>query len=151
MPDRLCDVALLVPDVPAPDGTRDTAEPVVIFEDRSIFTDLAPDEGWIASAPVVQKRRMVDEILTHDMPAYRRADYDFLARLEANYLPTSAVGHPGGPFGQPSPILAGRQDSTVGYQAAWGLMDEFPRATYAALDMAGHQLGRIERPRPFPG
>ena len=28
-------------------------------------------------------------------------------------------------------------------------MDEFPRATYAVLDLAGHHIGRIERPELF--
>jgi pimeloyl-ACP methyl ester carboxylesterase len=149
MPERLCGAGLLIPDVPAPDGTRDTAEAVVLFENPSIFEDLAPDEEWIRDDLVVHERRMVDEILAHDMPAYRRADYAFLERLNANYLPTGAASRPGSPLDRPSLILTGRQDSTVGYRAAWGLMDEFPRATYAVLDMAGHQLGRIERPEAF--
>jgi len=46
-------------------------------------------------------------------------------------------------------ILAGRQDPTVGYRGAWGLIDEFPRASYAVVDLAGHHLGRIERPALF--
>ncbi len=63
-------------------------------------------------------------------------------------LPVNA-GHGSAPFAQPSLILAGRQDSTVGYRGAWSLIEEFPRATYAVIDMAGHHLGRIERPAVF--
>ncbi len=37
----------------------------------------------------------------------------------------------------------------MGYEQAWRLRDEFPRATLATLDMAGHWLGRIERPAVF--
>jgi len=149
IPDRLSGAGLLVPAVPAPDGTLDAADAVVLFEDTSIFEDLAPDEEWMRDTLVVHERWMVDEIRAHDMPAYRRADYGFLARLEANLIATGAAGRPGPPFDRPSLILAGRQDSTVGYRAAWALLDEFPRATYAVLDMAGHQLGRTERPGPF--
>ncbi len=149
IPDRLNGAGLLVPDVPAPDGTRDTADAVVLVENDSVFEDLAPDEAWMRETLVVHERWMVDEIRAHDMPAYRLADYGFLARLEANYLPSGAAARPGPPFAHPSLILTGRQDSTVGYRAAWALLDEFPRATYAVLDMAGHQLGRIERPGPF--
>jgi len=149
IPDRLDGAGLLVPDVPAADGTRDTADALVLFEDTSILADLAPDEEWMRDTLVVHERWMVDEIRAHDMPAYRRADYGFLARLEANYVPTGAAARPGPPFDRPSLILTGRQDSTVGYRAAWALLDELPRATYAVLDMAGHQLGRIERPGPF--
>lgn len=149
IPDRLSGAGLLVPAVPAPDGTLDAADAVVLFEDTSIFEDLAPDEEWMRDTLVVHERWMVDEIRAHDMPAYRRADYRFLARLEANLIATGAAGRPGPPFDRPSLILTGRQDSTVGYRAAWALLDEFPRATYAVLDVAGHQLGRIERPGPF--
>ena len=149
IPDRLAGVGLLVPAVSAPDGALDPAEVRVLFEDASVFEDLAPDEEWMRDTLIVHERWMVDEIRAHDMPAYRRADYEFLARLEANLEATGAAGRPGPPFDRPSLILAGRQDSTVGYRAAWGLLDEFPRATYAVLDMAGHQLGRIERPGPF--
>ena len=147
--DRLTGAGLLVPAIPAPDGSLDAADHRVFFEDPSVFEDLAPDEEWMPETLVVHERWMVDEIRACDMPAYRRADYEFLARLEANLEATGAAGRPGPPFDRPSLILAGRQDSTVGYRAAWGLLDEFPRATYAVLDMAGHQLGRIERPGPF--
>jgi len=73
----------------------------------------------------------------------------FLDRLEANQLFTGDAGRPGPPFEEPSLILTGRQDSTVGYRGAGELLDELPRATYAVVDLAGHHLGRIERPALF--
>lgn len=149
IPDRLAGAGLLVPAIDAADGALEPTDVTVLFEDDSIFEDLEPDEEWMRDTLVVHERWMVDEIRAHDMPAYRRADYEFLARLEANLHATGAAGRPGPPFAEPSLILAGRQDSTVGYRPAGSLLDEFPRATYAVLDMAGHQLGRIERPAPF--
>lgn len=92
---------------------------------------------------------MLEEIRAHDMPAYRIADSAFLARLEADYLFGEGAARPAGSFGHPSLILAGRQDSTVGYRGALGLLEEFPRATFGVLDMAGHHLGRIEQPELF--
>ncbi len=149
IPDRLRGAALLVPDVPGQDGARDLPAPVAIAPDASIFDDLAPDEEWIPGALPVHDRRMLDEIRAHDMPAYRAADDAFLARLEADYLLTGAAGRPGPPFERPSLILTGRQDARVGFLGAWGLVEELPRATYAVLDLAGHHLGRIERPELF--
>jgi pimeloyl-ACP methyl ester carboxylesterase len=149
IPDRLAGAGLLVPAISAPDGSLDPVDVCVLFEDPSVFEDLAPDEEWMPDTLVVHERWMVDELRAHDMPAYRRADYAFLSRLEANMQATGAAGRPGPPFSRPSLILAGRQDSTVGYRPAWSLLEEFPRATYAVLDMAGHQLGRLERPGPF--
>ena len=149
IPERLLGAGLLVPDVPAPDGSRDTPPRVTLREDPTIFGDLAPDEAWIPGGLVVHEQRMLDEIRAHDMPAYRVADRAFLARLDANYLVTGDAGRPGRPFDRPSLILTGRQDSTVGYRGAWGLVEELPRATFSVLDTVGHHLGRIEAPALF--
>ena len=149
IPQRLLGAGLLVPWIPEPDGTSDTPPPVTLRADPSIFGVLAPDKAWIPSALVMHERRMLEELRAHDLPAYRVADWTFLDRLEANQLFTGDAGRPGPAFEGPSLILTGRQDSTVGYRGAWGLVEELPRATYAVLDMAGHHLGRIERPALF--
>lgn len=149
IPERLDGAALLVPDLPDADGKRDLPEAVTIHADPAVFGDLAPDEAWIPAALPVHERRMLEEIRAHDMPAYRGADWSFLARLEANFLLTGEAGRPGMPFERPSLILAGRQDARVGYRRATTLVDEFPRATLSVVDLAGHHLGRIERPELF--
>lgn len=149
MAERLLGVALLIPDVPAADGSRDTEENVTFFEDPSIFADLAPDEEWIPKTLVRHEQRMLEAIRSGDMPAHRIADYGFLERLERDYLHSGAAAEPGQPFRGPSLILTGRQDSTVGFRSAGKLLDELPRATYAVVDLAGHQLGRVERPVVF--
>ena len=43
-------------------------------------------------------------------------------------------------FDKPVCILTGRQDSDVGYQDAFKLMEFFPKATYCILDNASHNL-----------
>ena len=42
------------------------------------------------------------------------------------------------PFGEPALFLLGRQDHVVGYRDTWKILENFPRATYAVLDQAGH-------------
>lgn len=37
-------------------------------------------------------------------------------------------------------IWGGRQDSCVGYKDAWGILEDYPRATFAVLDRSGHNL-----------
>jgi pimeloyl-ACP methyl ester carboxylesterase len=149
MPERLLGAALLVPDLPAADGSRDTPSHVTIVADAGAMHDLAADERWIPDRLVEQTRSGVLEIRKHDMPAIRAADQSFLARLEAQYQLPAQLATPGAPFARPSLIVTGRQDATVGYEAAWRLRDEFPRATLATLDLAGHWLGRVERPHAF--
>jgi pimeloyl-ACP methyl ester carboxylesterase len=43
-------------------------------------------------------------------------------------------------YPNPTLILAGRQDATVGYAGLWRLLEHYPRATFAVLDRAGHAL-----------
>jgi pimeloyl-ACP methyl ester carboxylesterase len=83
------------------------------------------------------------------MPGYRASDADLLERLNKNYVLPVEVRHTGAPFSQPSLIALGHQDATVGYERQLQLLPEFPRATLAVVDMAGHYLGRIERPKVF--
>lgn len=149
MPARLRGAALLIPDVPDSTGTRDLPSPVDLGGDDGAFDDLRDDEQWIPQALVRPDRRMVDAVRADDLPGYRAADYEFLARLEANYVHSGTAGRPGAPFTEPCLILTGRQDTTVGYRSAGTLLDELPRATYAVVDLAGHHLGRVERPEVF--
>ena len=44
------------------------------------------------------------------------------------------------PYRRPTLLVTGRQDSTVGYARAWELLEQYPRATFAVLDRAGHAL-----------
>ena len=41
-------------------------------------------------------------------------------------------------FAKPVLIIAGRQDTTVGYRDAWEILESYPRATFAVLDRADH-------------
>ena len=45
-------------------------------------------------------------------------------------------------------FLLGRQDSVVGYRDAWKIIENYPRATFAILDRAGHIL-QIEQEELF--
>lgn len=44
------------------------------------------------------------------------------------------------PFEKPGLILTGRQDNAVGYKDQFALLDDYPRAAFAILDKAGHNL-----------
>jgi pimeloyl-ACP methyl ester carboxylesterase len=148
-PERLLGAALLVPDLPDERNERDVPAPVTVHENRSLFGDLAEDEEWIPAGLVVHEQRMLDEIRQWDMPGYRACDRTFLERLNAHYVHEGAAGTPGASFSQPSLVLTGAQDATVGWRAQQSLMPEFPRGTFARLDLGGHHIGRIERPQLF--
>lgn len=54
----------------------------------------------------------------------------------------------GPPYPGPALILTGRQDATVGFADQFALLPHYPRATFAVLDVAGHNL-QIEQPVLF--
>ena len=149
IPERLLGAALLVPDLPDVDNSRDLPEPVTLYPDASLFHDLAADEAWIPEGLVVHEQRMLDEIRAYDMPGYRACDRDFLARLDQHYVHQGRAGEPQAPFVGPSLVVTGRQDATVGWRAQQSLLSEFLRGTFATLDLGGHHIGRIERPALF--
>lgn len=149
MPHRLLGAALLVPDLPDDLNNRQTTAASTIVEDMTLFGNLQSDEQWIPAGLVEHSQYALDEIRAHDMPGYRVSDDDLLERLSKNYLLPVEVRHAGDPFAQPSLIALGHQDATVGYERQLQLLPEFPRATVAVVDMAGHYLGRVERPKVF--
>lgn len=149
LPERLLGAALIVPDLPSAENTRDVPEALTIQPDLSLFHDLAEDEQWIPGGLVVHEQRMLDEIRAFDMPAYRACDRAFLSRLEEHYVHQGRAGVPQAPFLKPSLVVTGLQDATVGWRAQQELTPELPRGTFARLDLAGHHIGRIERPSLF--
>lgn len=151
LPHLLTGAALIVPDLPAPDGSRDTAPHEVVIRDPGAMAQLSADEQWISNTLVEQSAEAVEQIRRDDLPAIHAADQRLLSSLNENYLLPPTLQWPGPAFTRPSLVVAARQDSTTGFRAAAGLAlsDEFPRATFATLDLAGHWLGRVERPNPF--
>jgi len=88
-------------------------------------------------------RRFTEEIL----PGLTVADTDAMARIRERWL-LSADPEGGDPFPRPALILTGRQDDVTGYADQYRLLPHYPRATFAVLDVAGHNL-QFEQPTLF--
>lgn len=114
----------------------------------SLPTKAYPQETkMFQSFAVVQTPRTFKRTLDEILPGLKIADNDFLARIQTHgytftFDPETHV------FENPTLIIVGRQDSMVGYQNAWNILEKYPRATYAVLDQAGHNL-QIEQERLF--
>jgi pimeloyl-ACP methyl ester carboxylesterase len=131
--DRVAGLALVCPLLP---GARDVPEHrAVIAAD-----DLGDDE--FRSYFVVQTPEMLDRYQRFVAPAVPLVDQAAMARIGEHWELTT----PDRPeFDGPTLVVAGRQDSTVGYAAAADLVDHHPSATLAVVDGAGHALPH-ERP-----
>ena len=74
-------------------------------------------------------------------PEMDMVDREFLSRHSImDYGPDTERALSTLTFDKPSCILTGRQDPLTGYTKPYELAQRFPRATFAALDCAGHIL-----------
>lgn len=96
---------------------------------------------------VVQTPAMLDRYERFVSPAAGLVDDDVAERIGARWELTPTAG---APFAGPTLVVAGRLDSTVGYAAAVDLLEQYPCATLAVLDGAGHALPH-EQPTALAG
>jgi pimeloyl-ACP methyl ester carboxylesterase len=138
-PGRVAGLALVCPLLP---GVRDVPahRPLVAAESLG-------DEEF-REYFVVQTPAMLDRYERVVAPAIPLADEAALERIGARWELTAPEG--GTAYAGPTLVVAGRQDSVVGYAAAVDLLDHHPRATLAVVDGAGHALPH-EQPRVLAG
>ena len=133
---------IVCPTVIADRKKRTLPQHVALLKDDEFLSSLdLADRGLFESFAVVQTKaawkRTLDEVIT----GLRMADTGFFSRLESRgYAYSFDVDGLPSPFRMPTLILSGRQDSMVGYRDTWELIESYPRATFAVLDLAGHNL-----------
>ena len=114
--------------------------------DPSIRPELSDgDVGYFENVMVVQRRDIVEKWRNSKAPAKKLWDAGQEARVGAEFDFSFHVRGETSVFEGPSLIVAGRQDKMSGYLDSVDLLSEFPRATLALLDAAGHGLA-WERP-----
>ena len=106
----------------------------VLLRDAGMM-DTAKREGmgWIEEVTVSQTQDVLDYARALKASA---ADQRFLRKLRVGF--SFEVDKPPEPFPAPSLFIMGRQDHWCGYRDAWDIIENYPRATFAVLDHAGH-------------
>lgn len=84
------------------------------------------------------------------IPGIREANDNFIKKLKGNYSFPLDIDDEirKEKFLKPCLFIVGRQDKSVGYQDLWNLIENYPRATFTVLDVAGHNL-QIEQEEVF--
>jgi pimeloyl-ACP methyl ester carboxylesterase len=96
-----------------------------------------------------QNDQCVENLRSVAIPSIQMADYEFLNGIGFDTRFSFEINNVVPPFSKPTLIVVGRQDSVVGYRDAWDVIENFPRATFAVLDYAGHAIGFGERDTIF--
>ena len=144
--DRCLGMALLAPVVDSVHDNRTVPPHVVLREDPALIASLSSaDAEAYTELAVVQSRDNWDRFSQSVLPGLRAAGVRAMARLAKDYalpvLPDDAWSG----FDRPVLIMTGRQDAVVGFHDQWELAQRFPRATFAMIDGAGHNL-EIDEP-----
>ncbi|MGD2078785.1 MAG: alpha/beta hydrolase [Chloroflexota bacterium] len=143
--EQVCGLLIRIPMIVADDARRALPEPTVLVEDEAFMTSLSQEDREAYSDVLVQKADFVEPLREYlgryIWPAQARGDAAFCDAIRPDpkrYGLSFDVDDLPQPFMGPSLILAGRQDTTVGYRDAWSIVEGYPRATFVVLDRYGH-------------
>lgn len=122
-------------------GQRTVPARSIVHEDSeavAVVGDAAADYTEMAVVQTVDTAHAFTDFV---LPGLAGADQAALERISSQYaLARMPEEHDGGPFTQPALHITGRQDQVVGYHDAWARIEHYPRATFATLDGAGHNV-----------
>ncbi len=133
---------LIVPRVVSEKADRTLPPKTVLLQDDAFLSTMNPaeKEGFTEVA-VIQTSEHWKRYEPEIIPGVKVAAHSFLNQLVTHGNEYSFnVDKPPKAFEKPTLILVGRQDHWVGYQDAWTILENYPRATFAVLDRAGHCL-----------
>ncbi|GAB4083092.1 alpha/beta hydrolase [Modestobacter muralis] len=133
-PDLVRGLALVCP---AAERTGDVPAPVVVRQDADAHDELEPDQrAGFDEYFVVRTRATARRHRDSVVPGMAIQDEAALERVFARWPVDVGTG----PVDVPTLLLAGRQDSVVGYADTVDLLGRHPHATLAVVDGAGHAL-----------
>ena len=137
---RIDGLLLRVPAV-IPDTARRTLPPFdPLVRDDALVATLEERERAVLGDVLVQAPGYLEALRrkTHGLvqPAID-ACAPFVAAMRADparYAFSFDLAAAEGSFTRPALIVAGRQDTVVGYRDAWDILERYPRATFAVID-----------------
>lgn len=146
---RVDGLLLICPAVILNHDKRNVKALTVLKRDDKLLSEIDPkDAEEFSSIQVVQNKRNWERFRDEILPSLKIADIEFIEKLDESGFDFSFDVNKMDKFHKPTLILLGRQDSSVGYKDAWSVLESYPRATFAVLDRAGHNL-QIEQEELF--
>ena len=127
-PAQIAGLALVCPLLP---GLRDVPAHQAVVGPGDIGDDV------FRSYFVIQSEEMLERYERYVAPAAVLVDHEALERFGERW---ELAAHGAPAYADPTLIVAGRLDSTVGYAAAVDLVDHYAHASRAVVDDAGHAL-----------
>ena len=136
--DRVEGLYLSVPAVNVERSKRKLPEETILVKNPDFVAGLQEDEMWITDNITVQDPSFLERLRQEIFSVARENEKNGTnqeVRAQQFSFDAKKIY-----LDKPTLILTGRQDNSVGYQDAWDLIENFPRASFAVLDRASHFL-----------
>lgn len=136
-----------------PDEDRRDRDPVApLVRDPALMAAMTAGTRDLLEEPLVETRLWTRDLaaklratVVPAMGAADRATLDPIRDDRRRYVLTGAADWPA--YDAPALVVTARQDAVVGWRDALGAVSDWPRATVAILDMAGHEVPlRFQQP-----
>lgn len=138
---QLLGLALVAPLMVADADRRDVDEPVLIRADEPTVAAWGEMGEAYRTYAVVQSPENMESFAAHIWPGIQGVDAMGQERIRSAYaLAADPEDASPEPLVVPALFILGRQDGVVGYRDALSRLDHYPRATFATLDEAGHNV-----------
>jgi pimeloyl-ACP methyl ester carboxylesterase len=127
-------------------STETKPDRTLLIKDEALLTDLdKPLQGIAEGVLVVQNQSTIDRLRTWQpyIPSFALDDMNFGSRLQSLF--SFDVDKLPKPCDKPTLILSARQDHIVGFRDPWHIIENFPHATFAVVDQAGHAIAALEQ------
>jgi pimeloyl-ACP methyl ester carboxylesterase len=141
-PEEVAGLLLIAPRVVSNPAERTLPSKRVLVKEAEFLEELDSKvrEGF-EDVAVVQTRNHWNRYDKEIRSGVSVADNKFLQRIQPSIDTFSFdVDKLSRGYDRPTLIITGRQDHWVGYQDAWTIIENYPRATFAVLDRAGHAV-----------
>jgi pimeloyl-ACP methyl ester carboxylesterase len=151
--DQISGVCYIVTPILFPNPDARSPEPEALIQNPALVAKAAsidPRAGNVMNDQPVQIPQVLEWWLDNSRPAKEFLDQEFAARFwdTPNVAFTFDIDQLPQPFAGPTLVLMGRQDHGTPYKDALAFIENYPRATLALLDRAGH-LAMVQQRRLF--
>jgi len=136
--------------IPEPEKRELPKDFMILIKDPELISSLSPsDADELKESLVIQSKDTWERYRDEVFSGVKIADQSFLDKIFPDHYKFSfEVDQLLEIYDKPTLFLLGRQDKTVGYRDAWEIIENYPSATFAILDQAGHNL-QIEKAKLF--
>ncbi len=114
---------------------------VIVSPDLKDVEEASDDFKGFIELAVNASHKVFEKFKKDIQPGLILSDKEYLTNyFSSDYNPEIEKELRAVKYDKPACILTGRQDNAVGFSLAFEMLERFPRATYAVLDAAGHNL-----------